>query len=270
MNNYTPLKSIALLVVFGLAGCAMQEQHANNTKTQSIEGIDKFQAYTKRYTSEQHLTQNHATGHVDNLFFTHWKDGGAATQDLDNDGNFTVNWEGGGYNYVGGPGWHYGDKDRVIGYRFDKDSGANFITLYGWGYDETMPSSDPAHLVEYYILQRFTYNPSKDGIYGKTFVSDGVEYSTYRTVREQKPSINSTATFYQYWSIPSQQRELGTDYKIVFADHVKAWADTGWVLPDINNFNASDDPTYQVMAVEVFNPPSDGTASGQVWDASKK
>ncbi|KXI26961.1 hypothetical protein [Paraglaciecola hydrolytica] len=35
-----------------------------------------------------------------------------------------------------------------IGYRFDEDSGANFITLYGWGYDKNMPKSDPAHLVE--------------------------------------------------------------------------------------------------------------------------
>ena len=76
MNNYIPLKSIALLAVFSLAGCTMQEQHTNNTKTQSIEGIDKFQAYTQRYTSEKHLTQNHATGHVGNLFLPTGKMGG--------------------------------------------------------------------------------------------------------------------------------------------------------------------------------------------------
>ncbi len=270
MKTLIPFKAVALLAAFGVAGCVMPEQQAANTDSLAVAGIDKFQAYTQTYPEQVHLTQNHATGHVGDFFFTHWKDGGAASLSLDNQGSFTVNWEGGGYNYVGGPGWHYGDKDRVIGYRFDEDSGANFITLYGWGYDESMPTSDPAHLVEYYILQRFTYNPSKDGIFGKTFVSDGVEYSTYRTVREQKPSINNTSTFYQYWSIPTEQRELGKDYKIVFADHVQAWADTGWIIPDMNNFNASDDPTYQVMAVEVFNPPKDGTASGQVWDAAVK
>jgi endo-1,4-beta-xylanase len=142
--------------------------------------------------------------------------------------------------------------------------------LYGWGYDKNMPKDDPAHLVEYYILQRWTHDPSSNGELGKTFVSDGVEYTTFRTIRTQKPSINSTSTFYQYWSRPSSQRELGKDYKIVFADHVKAWEDTGWIIPNMNNFDASDDPSYQVMAVEVFNPANDGQASGRVWDANKQ
>ena len=52
-----------------------------------------------------------------------------------------------------------------------------------------MPVNNPAHLVEYYILQRWTYDPSKDGVYSKTFVSNGVEYSTYRSIREQSPPL---------------------------------------------------------------------------------
>lgn len=35
----------------------------------------------------------------------------------------------------------------------------------------------------------------------------------------------------------------------------------------MNNFDASDDPTYQVLAVEVFLVEKSGTASGRVWDA---
>jgi endo-1,4-beta-xylanase len=35
----------------------------------------------------------------------------------------------------------------------------------------------------------------------------------------------------------------------------------------MKNLDASDDPTDQVMAVEVFNPPKEGAASGRVWDA---
>lgn len=269
--NYQALATTAatLLALCGLVSCSVQQHTSAPAEiSQTSLGIEKFQAYTQKFPVTAHLTQNHATGHVGEFFFTHWKDGGSASLTLNKDGAFSVSWEGGGYNYVGGPGWHYGDKNRVIGYRFDQDSGANFIALYGWGYDKTMPATDPAHLVEYYILQRWTdvYDPSKDGTYGTTFVSDGVEYATYRTVREQKPSINSTSTFYQYWSIPAERRELGKDYRIIFADHVKAWADSGWVLPNMNNFDASDDPTYQVMAVEVFNPAKDGTASGQVWE----
>lgn len=228
----------------------------------------KFSAYTQQYNERTVITSNHATGHIGDFFFTHWKDGGSTSLTMDPNGEFSVSWQGGGYNYVGGPGWHFGDKNRVIGYRFNEDSGASYITLYGWGYDRNMPSSDPAHLVEYYVLQRWSYDPSQGATYGKTFMSNGVEYSTYRSTRHGQPSINSPSTFYQYWSKPAQQRPLGQDHEIIFADHVQAWADTGWIIPDMNNLDASDDPTYQVMAVEVFNPGANGTASGRVWDAT--
>lgn len=229
--------------------------------------LSKYSAY-KKYTGKQTINSNHATGHVGDVFFTHWKDGGSTSMTLDTNGEFSISWQGGGYNYVGGPGWHFGDLNRVIGYRLSSDSGASYITLYGWGYDKTMPSSNPAHLVEYYILQRWTYDPSQGATFGKTFTSNGVQYSTYRSTRQGQPSINGRTTFYQYWSKPSQQQPLGRDGKIIFADHVKAWADTGWVLPNIANTDASDDPTYQVMAVEVFNPGSSGTGAGRVWDAT--
>jgi endo-1,4-beta-xylanase len=273
MKHHFGIRGAVLVALCGLASCALGQKAAEireSTPESGVHGIEKFQAYTQAFTKATTITQNHATGHIGNFFFTHWKDGGAASLTMDVDGAFSVKWQGGGYNYVGGPGWHYGDKNRVIGYRFNEDSGASYITLYGWGYNREMPATDPAHLVEYYILQRWTYDPSKDGIYGKTFVSNGVEYSTYRSVREQKPSINGPTTFYQYWSKPKEQRALGQDHEIIFADHVKAWAETGWILPDMNNFNASDDPTYQVMAVEVFNPPQDGRASGRVWDATPR
>ncbi|MBF7073414.1 glycoside hydrolase family 11 protein [Glaciecola sp. MH2013] len=249
---------------------AQAQQRLEPVVDQSATKITKFKAYTQRYTEDTVLTQNHATGHVGEFFFTHWKDGGTTTLDLKINGEFSVEWTEGGYNYVGGPGWHYGDENRVIAYRFDADSGANYITLYGWGYDKDMPKDDPAHLVEYYILQRWITDPTNNGDAGISFESNGVEYITYRTIREEKPSINSTSTFYQYWSKPLTQRELGKEYQIVFADHVKAWEQSGWILPDMNNFDASDDPTYQVMAVEVFNPAYDGVGAGKVWDAGIK
>lgn len=274
LNNYSCVKMAILLALFGLVSCSVGQKALepieDNAKGPAVSTLEKYKAYTQKFSANTVITENHATGHVGNFFFTHWKDGGSTSLTLNTDGAFSVSWEGGGYNYVGGPGWHFGDKDRVIGYRFNEDSGASYITLYGWGYDENMPISNPAHLVEYYILQRWTYDPSQDGTYGKTFISNGIEYSTYRSIREQKPSINGTSTFYQYWSKPTEQRPLGKDHEIIFADHVKAWADTGWIIPDMNNLNASDDPTYQVMAVEVFNPKNNGTASGRVWDATAR
>jgi endo-1,4-beta-xylanase len=261
-KNSLNSKAVILVVSIGLASCGTQQQTSG--------GIERYKAYTQRFSGTTTISQNHATGHIGSFFFTHWKDGGATSLTMGTDGAFKVKWQGGSYNYVGGPGWHFGDMNRVIGYRFDEDSGASYIALYGWGFDKSMPPSNPAHLVEYYVLQRWTYDPSKDGVYGTTFVSNGIEYSTYRSVREQKPSINGPTTFYQYWSKPKQQLPLGQEHKIVFADHVRAWENSGWILPDMKNFDASDDPTYQVMAVEVFNPSKDGAASGRVWDASTR
>ncbi len=257
---------IGILALSLLAACSNQALKDNSMQA-DVTGIEKYKAYQKQYKEPTKITLSHATGHVGTYFFTHWKDGGSASLDMDLEGNFEVEWEGGGYNYVGGPGWHYGDRDRVIGFRFDEDAGANYLTLYGWGYDKTMPKDDPAHLVEYYILQRWTHHPSKSGTLGVEFMSNGTKYTTYRTIRTEKPSINSTSTFYQYWSVPEEPYKLGTEEKIIFADHVKAWEQSGWIIPDMNNFDASDDPTYQVMAIEVFNPPADGKANGQVWEA---
>lgn len=248
------------------AGVAQPEPAA---PAQGKPPISKFKAYTGRVSGETLLTQSHATGHVDDVFFTHWKDGGEASFKLDGQGNFSIDWVGGDYNYVGGPGWERGDRDRVIGYRLDEDSGASYVTLYGWGYDMDMDPADPAHLVEYYVIQRGVRTPGQGGEQGVSFVSNGVEYTTWRTVRTQKPSINNTATFHQYWSVPKEQLPLGVDHKIVFADHADAWERNGWKLPDMDNFDASDDPTYQVFAVEVFMVEKGGTVSGRVWEAGE-
>jgi endo-1,4-beta-xylanase len=275
--------SLTFALLLGLVGCqrepvstapatpaAAQTQPPTTSEAVSSKPeITKFNAYTQRFSGETFLTQSHATGHVGDVFFTHWKDGGEASFKLDEKGNFTINWIGGNYNYVGGPGWEHGDKNRVIGYNLSEDSGASYVTLYGWGYNKDMDHQDPAHLVEYYIIQRWVRTPAQGGEMGKSFISNGIEYTTYRTVREEKPSINNTATFYQYWSKPKEQMPLGVEHKIIFADHVKAWEESGWMLPDMNNFDASDDPTYQVLAVEVFLVEKSGTASGRVWDASK-
>lgn len=280
MNCRLSTSVLTSALILGIAGCTKPSASDAPTPQAAAAAADaaappakppitKFKAYTRRFDGETLLTQGHATGHVGDVFFTHWKDGGEASFKLDEQGNFKIDWIGGDYNYVGGPGWESGDRNRVIGYRLDEDSGASYATLYGWGYDKDMDPADPAHLVEYYIVQRGVREPGQGGEQGVTFTSNGVEYTTWRTVRRQKPSINNTATFYQYWSKPREQLPLGVDHKIIFADHVKAWEANGWKLPNLDNFDASDDPTYQVFAVEVFLVEKGGTVSGRVWDAGK-
>jgi endo-1,4-beta-xylanase len=274
MNYRLATSLLSSVLILSSAGCAStaaadapSAQAA--TATSGTPPITKFKAYTQRFAGETQLTQSHATGHVGDLFFTHWKDGGEASLTLDAQGRFKIDWVGGNYNYVGGAGWERGERDRVIGYRLDEDAGASYVTLYGWGYDKDMDPEDPAHLVEYYIIQRWVRTPAQGGEKGASFVSNGVEYTTWRTVRRQKPSINSTETFYQYWSTPKAQMPLGVDHTIVFADHVDAWEANGWRLPNLDNFDASDDPTYQVLAVEVFLAEKGGSASGRVWEAGR-
>jgi hypothetical protein len=238
--------SLALLLGLSAFGC-LTEQEAPDIRTTS-------QALT--------ITSNHQIGFVGDWFYTHWKDAGTTSQTVNSDGTFSVTWQGGNYNFVGGPGWNNGNVNRKIGYNVSADGGASYITLYGW-------SRNP--LVEYYILQRWTYDPSAGATQGTTFTSNGTTWTTYRSQRVNQPSIDGTKTFYQYWSKPSQQKALGQNHEIIFADHVAAWAASGWNLGNLNDLGptpGTSDPTYQVMAVEVFNPASSGTGAGKVWDAT--
>src|SRR5690349_25127720 len=99
-------------LILGIAGCSAPSASDSSLSQsapvdQAKPAITKFKAYTQRFSGETLLTQSHATGHVGDVFFTHWKDGGEASFKLDEQGNFKIDWIGGDYNYVGGPGWDH-------------------------------------------------------------------------------------------------------------------------------------------------------------------
>jgi endo-1,4-beta-xylanase len=191
------------------------------------------------------------TGTHGGFFFTFWKDGGEACMTLGPKGRYGTRYDlAGRKNLVAGKGWRTGSPSRKIGYRAARfDAGANsYLTLYGW-------SVDP--LIEYYVVESWGagFKPPGHGspVLG-TVVSDGGTYEIYRTQRVKQPSIRGRQTFYQYWSVRTEKRPIGSAATITFSNHVNAWRKLGMKLGRMD---------YQVMATEGFG--STGGSDVTVW-----
>jgi len=92
----------------------------------------------------QTITSNQ-TGTHNGYFYSYWKDTGSASMTLGAGGNYSVNWNLGSGNFVGGKGWSTGSSSRRIGYNAGvwSPNGNAYLTLYGW-------TRNP--LVEYYVV----------------------------------------------------------------------------------------------------------------------
>ena len=187
------------------------------------------------------------TGNHGGYYYTYWKDTGSASMTLGSGGNYAVSWNLGGGNFVGGKGWSTGSSSRRVGYNAGawQPSGNAYLTLYGW---TTSP------LIEYYVVDSWgSWRPPGAGSSG-TVSTDGGTYDLYRTQRVNQPSIQGTATFYQYWSVRNSKRGTGSNSTITFGNHVNGWRNRGWNLGNHN---------YQVMATEGFQ--SSGYSNLTVW-----
>lgn len=199
----------------------------------------------------QRICRNEMGTH-DGVFFTFWKDQGEACMTLFDKGRYAVTYSlGGSGNLVVGKGWETGSASRVIGYNASRfDAGTNsYLGLYGW---TTKP------LIEYYVVDSWgsEFTPPGEGVKPLAeVVSDGGTYRIYRTQRVNKPSILGTRTFYQYWSVRTKRRPLGSNLRITFADHVAAWKRLGFTLGKMD---------YQILATEGFG--SKGGSDLTVWE----
>jgi endo-1,4-beta-xylanase len=192
------------------------------------------------------ITSNQ-TGTNNGYFYSYWKDTGSVSMTLGTNGNYSVNWDLGSGNFVGGVGWKQGSSSREVGYNASvwSPTGNAYLTLYGW-------TRSP--LIEYYVVDSWgSWRPPGGSSQG-SISSDGGTYNLYRVQRTNAPSIEGTKTFWQNWSVRTSKRPIGNDQTITFSNHVNAWTGKGWDL-------GSHD--YQIMATEGFK--SKGNSDVTVW-----
>jgi endo-1,4-beta-xylanase len=113
----------------------------------------------------------------------------------------------------------------------------SYIGIYGWARNPDAENAEDK-LIEYYIVEDWfgnqwqedttpmTTNTTEGSVVG-SFTMDGAVYDVIRNVRTQKPSIDGTKTFVQYFNIRQTPRKCGT---ISITEHFKQWERMGLQL----------------------------------------
>jgi len=188
-------------------------------------------AGTAQADSNKTVTSN-STGYHNGYFYSFWEEAGGGSMTLGSGGSYSASWNQGARNIVVGKGWNPGSTHTVTYSGNFNCNGNCYLSLYGW-------TTNP--LIEYYIVDWYgSYNPSSGAQRLGSVYTDGATYDIYRTQRVNQPSIQGTATFYQFWSVRQQKRVGGT---INVANHFSAWSKSGLNLGTSN---------YQILASEGY------------------
>ncbi|MCX7987178.1 MAG: glycoside hydrolase family 11 protein [Bacteroidales bacterium] len=188
----------------------------------------------------------YTSGTNNGFFYSLYWEGGSASISFPSasqyPGNFQINYSNVN-DVVGGKGWSTGGT-FTVGYNIGSLSGSyNFVGVYGW-------TTNP--LIEFYVVEKGSV-PGSTRI--GTLSSDGHTYTVYKNQRVNAPSIQGTATFWQYISNWGGA-PTGQNGKITMANHVNYWRSNGG--QGFGSFN------YMIFGLEAWGGRS-GSINATVW-----
>jgi endo-1,4-beta-xylanase len=181
-----------------------------------------------------------------------------------NGGSYSVTWQGKTGGFVCGKGWSPGGSryeilllsgghiplligisNRTVKYTGTYTAtGPGYLALYGW-------TQSP--LIEYYIVDSYgTLEPGEPWTSKGNFTFEEGSYELFQSTRVNKPSIEGSRTFQQYWSVRTEKRVGGT---ITTQKHFDAWSKAGMKLGR---------HSYMILATEGYtngSHTSSGTSS---------
>ncbi|KAK2805742.1 hypothetical protein FQN51_009245 [Onygenales sp. PD_10] len=164
--------------------------------------------------------------------YSFWSEGsGSFSCPNGNGGQFSATWSGDG-GFVCGKGWNPGGERTINFSGTYTPTGPGYLAIYGW-------TQNP--LIEYYIIQAHgDLAPNEPWTSKGNFTFEEGTYEIFQSTRVQKPSIEGTRTFDQYWSVRSEPVVGGP---VSTGRHFEEWAKVGLNLGNHN---------YMIVAVEGY------------------
>jgi hypothetical protein len=221
----TGVLSAATIAAIVVAIGAMPAMAAVDACTQTTK-LTGGTSYTSDGVGNEANDGNHELWHdgSGSMKMTVYGKGAAFKAEWNNAGDFLARV---GYRW-GTSGKSYTTYGNVVAdYNFTKSGsggGYSYIGIYGW-------TRSP--LVEYYVCESgfWTTPPNASALGGATskgsFTIDGSVYDLYTYKRVNKPSIDGTSTFDQFWSVRRTPRTCG---HISLSEHWKQWAKAGMTM----------------------------------------
>ena len=186
---------------------------------------------------------NASTGTHNGYWWQCYYTGGSASISFSGSGaNFTASWNSVSDSVIG-MGWNPGSA-RTVNYNVGYLNGSyNNVSAYGW---TTSP------LIEYYVCEMGSV---AGGTQVNTVSSDGHTYTFYKHQQVNQPSIQGTATFWQYldnWGGSSK----GANHAITMGNHINNWKSHGG-----QGFGAYN---YLIFEVEAYGTKT-GSMNATTW-----